>query len=216
MRRVVLTVLGLTLLPSLALAQAGVENCFSCILGIFDDIGVQNPSGTINPFELKEIYLGIVLPPGQDGVTSLELSIAGLPGSAEALVTLEGVEPFSADLGSTINAPPDTSIAGDESSPYGKVYGWSTCLSGTRALVKISIFPFAAVAPNTVYEVKRRYPSTYPPVRSPLIIGCDAPTYTAYRVSAGCYVANPSGGPLPVCTTAVQPATWTGVKQLFR
>ena len=70
---------------------------------------------------------------------------------------------------------------------------------------------------DTVFQVKRKYPTTDPGWHTPAFIRCDNPAYTTVRVTGGCYVLNPSGNPtVGTCQLPVQGNTWTGVKGLFR
>ena len=222
MRRVLLAVLSLLLLPSVAPAQEVIDNCFDCTLGIWDELTLVHAYGTIDLFTPKEIFVGIKLSPGHQGVTLLEFSIAGLPSLSDMFVTVDGVDPIATSDGS-IYAPADTSSVGNPAAADGFVVSWASCLGGNRALLRLSILALTPVPVNTVFTVKRRYPSTYleldgvtPRVRTPLFVGCNAPVFTPVRVTGGCYVANPDTNPVPGCQTAVTEESWTQVKGLFR
>jgi hypothetical protein len=80
---------------------------------------------------------------------------------------------------------------------------WPHCVSGTRALFRIRVFSFGAVR-DAVLQL-----------RNAEIGSCANPLGERWRVFSGCYVLNPSGRPAG-CAVAVEPATWSATKALFK
>lgn len=213
-RRARLALLILMMAPTSALAQIG--NCPDCILGLYDDTSFASNFGVSAPFVAKDIYLSIDLAAPETGVTGIEFSVAGITGSPLLVIGVTPLIPAPVVLGS-LAAPADTSATSVGTG--GMNIAWPTCLAGDRALVKVTLFHPVPVV-NQVLRVMHRFPTTnilYN--KRPVLVRCDAPTFTAVRINGGCYVLNPNGDPgtpCPIGPVAVEGRTWTGVKQLFR
>jgi hypothetical protein len=62
------------LLPTLAVAQ----DCYDCILGVFDDPALTSTKGTIVKFEPKDVYIGLKISGDVEDVAGVEFSVTGL------------------------------------------------------------------------------------------------------------------------------------------
>ena len=203
------------LLLSLEAAAWAEDACPSCVIGVYDDslswsekcnIGYWDVSPT-NLF--KEIFISIDFDPasGLNGLTGIEISISGLP---------SGPIPPADEW-----FPAPASISGLDIQS-GKVITWDNCLPGNRILGKITLVSVAPVGSDRVIRVQPSNPS-FP---FPLLKQCDAPIYTQTAVTGGCYVLNPSFPPRcffiggcfipPPCCQAVEPETWSRIKNLYR
>ena len=193
-----------------------VFDCFDCVLGLWDDLGMTKTYGRVSPGETKEIYLGIHYGSGYTGLTGIEFSVAGIrPTDGFVVVGVDGVDPEFFRIGNTILAPVDTSATSVGTG--GLNFAWSHCLAGDQPLVRITLLCTAQVE-NQVIEVKRKYPTSNRAWRTPILTLCDDPYFHAVRLTAGCYVMNWNGDPIPCLDIPVgtAPSTWTGVKALFR
>jgi len=214
MRQLAIAFWIVALVPGLTLAQG---DCFDCVLGLWEDPALTVDRGTIQPNELKDIYLGIKLDGTADKLVGVEFSVAGL--SLSDGLILVGAVPLGprALVWGTVPAPADTSVR--STGDGGVTVAWSSCLSGTQALMKLTVFTTSPVV-DKVLVVKRSYPPTDPGLGTPLMFSCDPPVYTARRVTGGCYVLNWSGSPVPCVNShsvmAVQNETWGAVKTMFR
>ena len=202
------------LFPATAAAQ--IVDCPNCILGLFDDTSLTSNFGVSVPLVAKDIYVSIDLSGAENQLTGIEFSIAGLTGTPLFVVGVTPIVPTSVVIGS-IPAPADTSAT--TVGIGGIIMAWATCLTGDRALVKVSLLHTVPVS-NLAFRVMHRFPTSNGNYnRHPVLVRCDAPTFTAVRINGGCYVLNPSGDPstpCPIGTVAVTSRTWTGVKQLFQ
>ncbi len=178
-----------------------VENCFGCVLGIWDDAALTSQTGTMAAFTAKDIYLGIKYAGAFDGLTGIELSISGIRQTEDGILvtSVTPLVPASVVLGGPI-APADTSATSSETG--GMNIAWASCLTGDQALVKITLLTFSTIT-NKVLEVKHKYPPSNPEWHTPIFVQCDAPTYTATRVTGGCFGLNFTGT-LP-CAAVNQP-----------
>jgi hypothetical protein len=212
MKKLVLMVLGLLVLPSFAFA---VEDCYTCVLGLFDEEQLVHNTGTIaaDPGSQKDIYLGIKFTEPQTGLTGIEFSVFGIEQSGLLLLSSDALIPEALRIGA-ISAPTDTSAA--TTLDGGSSINWASCLGGTQALLRISLLALGPVTSDTVFEVKRKYPTTDPTWHTPAFFKCDGPNFTTVRVTGSCYVLNPSGSAVPGCSVAVAPQSWTHIKGLFR
>lgn len=212
MRKILLMLSCLLLLPALALAQ---DNCNDCLLGLFDEIGMVNNFGAMGAGTPKDIYVGLRLGAAESGITGIEFSIAGIRQAEDGILVLavEPVVPTTIVIG-TAPAPADTTTS--STGTGGLNIAWSSCVTGSQALVKISLLSFAPVT-NKVFRVKRKYPPGNPAFAAPLIVRCDAPNFTKAKVPGGCYIAGYTGTPLPACPpVGVDEQTWSNIKGLFR
>jgi hypothetical protein len=223
MKRALLTVALLLALPAVVAAQT-VTSCPGCVLGVYDssdtrqNYGYWDASGN-NAF--KELFISIDFDPGSglSGLTGIELSISGLPSGALP-PSDEWFPSPAAVLGSDIRTPADTTGTAEG----GKNIAWDNCLADNRNLGKITMISVAPVGTDRVIRILHRFPPQNPEFPHLLFNQCDAPAYTKTAVTGGCYVLNPTpanpcgqtiGGCLIRCT-AVEPATWSGIKRLYR
>jgi hypothetical protein len=209
MRKVLLAILGLTVLPSLALAQ---ESCFTCILGIYADLNMTQVTGLLPTGTPTDVFLGIKLDPNTaySGITGVEFSVAGIGGN----VILAGTDPVTPAT-ITVGSPPAPADTTEGSSGTGGMnVSWPSCLAGSQALVKLTLLAISPVT-DKVLQVKHKYPVSNPTWKTPIVTLCDAPAYTVVRVTEACFVANPSSAP-PACAIGVQEASWSGIKALYK
>ncbi len=219
MRKMLLVSTGLLLLlPVLALAQAP-RDCPTCLLGLFDDTALNKNCGTITAFTAKDIYLGAILTGTETGLTGLEFSLANMRQTEDGILVtaVEGITEFPPNifLGS-VQAPADTSAT--SAGTGGANVNWPACVQGTKLpLLKISILTFNALT-DKQFTVMHKFAPSNPAygLGGPIIIACDAPTYTPIRVTGGYYIANPSANPPAVCFITVNSETWGAVKQMYR
>lgn len=195
---------------------AWAQDCYDCVLGIWDDPAMTSDHGTIEPLVPKELYVGLELADDIDDVSGVEFSIAGLDQDGLFLLGAIPLGPRALVFG-TVPAPRDTTE--DSTEIGGASAAWSECRPNGEALLKLVVFALEEIS-DRVLVVKRSYPPTNPSWHTPLLVRCDPPLYSVARVSGGCYVLNPTGAPAPCpqahAVVAVQPETWSGVKQLFR
>ncbi len=79
---------------------------------------------------------------------------------------------------------------------------WPQCIRGSRLLFRVRLFAFTSRR-DAVLQL-----------RDAAGAGCDAVRGDTWLLSAGCYVANPTGQ--TGCAMGVQAATWAGMKELFK
>ena len=178
--RVSTTLVALLFLAAPARAQ--VENCFDCVLGLYDDLDLTSCSGTIESGVAKDIYLGIRYDPasGFDRLGGIEFSISGLD-SGILLADWTQIPP-TVVIDGFPGAPADTSAASTEEG--GMLIYWPQCLSGSRAIARFTLLAIDSIV-DRVLQVKRKYPTSNPLWHTPVFTRCDAPTYTAVRVTGG-------------------------------
>ena len=213
------TALALTLASLLAASRAGaVDNCFDCLIGIYDDPALTQSKGTITVGVPKEIYVGAHLASGETGLAGIELSIAGLNKGGLLVIGTEPLGPRALVWGNTIAAPADTSAT--STGDGGVSAAWSQVRQSGDALLKVTILATQAVEDHLLL-VTRSYPTTNPAWRTPVFVRNDTPTFTAVRAGGGCYALNVTGGLLADCAsisrvTDVSAKTWSGLKQLYQ
>lgn len=199
------------LVPAAALA----EDCFDCVLGIWNDEALTVTRGTITPGEPKEVFVGVKLREGIESIAGVEFSIAGL---ADEDLLLIGAVPLGprALVWGLVPSPPDTTAITTQQG--GLTVAYSVCVPSHQALMKLTLYTTHDLT-DKVLRVKRSYPSTNSNFNTPLFMACDAPNYTMTRLSGGCFVLNPSGQ-IVDCSdnqaVAVVSETWGGVKNLYR
>jgi hypothetical protein len=214
MRRFVLAV-GLACAVGWLPAASHAEDCFECVVGIWDDEALTSSQGTILAGEPKDVFVGVKLHEGVPSISGVEFSIAGL--ADESLVLL-GAIPLGprALVWGLAPAPRDTS---DMSTGIGGVtVAFSECVPSNQAILKLTLYTTQDLT-DKILQVKRSYPSTNPNFHSPVFMACDPPFFTMTRMSGGCFILNPSGNVqdcLHPQVVAVQDETWGGVKNLFR
>lgn len=168
-------------------SPAAIDDCFSCVLGLYDNAGLTSTVGSMPTGVPKDVYLGVNFSGGFGGLSGIEFSIAGLEGLL--VIGVEPLVPAAVTLGSP-PAPADTSST--STGIGGMNVAWATCLSGNQALVKISLLAFSPPS-NKILQVKHKFPPSNPAWQTPVFTQCDGPTFTATRLSAGCYGINMTG-----------------------
>ena len=98
----------------------------------------------------------------------------------------------------------------------GCVIGFPTCTSGVGPqnavlLYTILCLPFGPVSPRVLSVEPPTLPCNDCWTPGPVATLCDAPVFTKLSVSGGQAMLNNGS-----CTVTVRPATWGGVKSLFR
>jgi len=198
-------------------AQQGVpQDCFGCVLGIWDEQGLISTHGMIEPNVPKDVFLGIKFADPFSALLGVEFSIAGMRFEENGIVVLDVQEliPAPGQLGD-LRAPADTSRT--STGRGGLTLAYSQPVFFDAALLKITILSLGPVS-NHVLQVKRHYPTTNPAWNTAVFIRPDIPYYTAVRISVGCYDLNWDGQQGTGCqgTTGLQEATWTRVKRLYQ
>lgn len=195
---------------------ASGQDCFDCLLGIYDDPALSVNRGTIVPGEPKDIYVGVKLRESDTELAGIEFSIAGLDDGDVYLLGAVPLGPRALVFG-TVPAPRDTTEDSEEVG--GATVAWTTCPSSRQALLKLTIYAYRPVS-DKILVVKRSYPTTNPAWASPIIVRCAPPAYPIARVSGGCYLLNWSGNIARDCMSAmavsVNQETWSAVKQIYR
>jgi hypothetical protein len=195
--------------------------CFDCVIGLYDNAARTAVIGTSTPSMVKSIYLGIDYAPGVTGLAGMEFSIAGMRSVEDGifLITIDWVVPPTAVLGPGLIAPADTSAT--STGVGGQTIAWMQCQVGSRTLARLDFVHFTPLV-NKVFQIKRKYPQSNPTFYrgSPIIVLCDPPSFTAVRVSGGCYILNWDGDPnVLACIdapVAVEQRAWSSVKALYR
>ena len=211
--------LALALASVLVASGAGaVENCFGCLLGIYDDPALTQTKGTIEIGVPKEFYVGMHLASGENGLTGIELSIAGLNKDGLLVVGTEPLGPRALVWGNTIAAPTDTSAT--STGDGGVTAAWSLPRRSGDALLKVTLVATQSIEDHLLL-VKRSYPTSNSWWQTPVFTRDDSPYFTAVRATGGCYALNVTGGLLADCltisgVTGVSARTWSGVKQLYQ
>jgi hypothetical protein len=210
---IVFLILAAWCIPALAL-----NDDFDITIGLWDDVYLKTSTGTATAMVPKTLWLGVKSPRGLQTFTGLEFSISGVREAEDGVMFL-CLAPLDEDglLIGTPVAPADTT---DTSTGTGGMnLAWASCKVGNRAVLKIIILTTGEVS-NKVFQVKRRYPTSNPSWKTPVLVQCDSPAYSITRVTGGCYVLNWNGDLRVPCTgvpvTAIESATWAGVKELFR
>lgn len=210
--------------PSFALAQGPSTDCPGCVLGIFDDQSLTQNFGFWDPATgspLKTVWVGILYPSDSElgHVQGIELSVDGILDSAFG-------GPTVTVLDQPVTTPPHSDIRtpDDETNGTGGIsVGWTHCIVGSRALIKIDMLSLSPVPNDIVLTVRRKFPPSNPMATSPLLSQCNTPIFTSTTVTGGCYVINPTVEPGEVvggCTlaepTSVKSRPWSTIKRLYR
>jgi hypothetical protein len=196
-------------LALLGMARQGwaTDNCFECVLGIWDDPALASNLGEIVPGQPKDVYIGIKFAGGFDRLVGIAFSVA-LPSG----VHVTSVWPIVGDVIWTcdaIDAPADTSL--DSHMVGGCAITWGSCRVGDQALLRVTLLATGDIT-NGLLRVKRQYPSSPPDVRTPAFVQCDDPQFTITRLTGGYYILNWNGDP----TVRVDGTAWSTVKCLYR
>ena len=107
-------------------ATATTFYCPDCHLGVYDDAQMTRNTGTIFPFQVKSIYLGIRMPAGV-GITSLSFSASYPDGFLvmDYYSYVDGATIYPGDSGVTVQ--------------------WSECLRGSQLLFRARLMTFGLV-----------------------------------------------------------------------
>ena len=180
------------------------QDCPGCIIGLYDDSLMTRTAGTITGV-VKDVYVGLVFPPGADArFTGVEFSIAGLDSLRAAFV------PFGSP----------SVVLGTPAAParWDSVYGlgglniaWSSCKTGTTLLGKVILSPRDTwPSSGAALQVSRRYPPGNPTVPYPLISRCDQPIFSLVRMNGGAYALGIPG--IPLCELSAASTDFGGVR----
>jgi len=213
-------------MPSLVAAQ-GTASCPGCEIGIYNDARLCRNFGTFGDFAIfaDTLYLGVKYDPSSsfDALTGIEFSVHGMPTQGLPLG-------WTVRDGGTAVGPPTPAAPADTTTGTG---GWNVvwpeCQPGNRVVVQISMVSFDPFPNNTVIRILHRFPPLDRTFPYPLFTQCDVPYFTKTSVRGGCFVLNPDpalrpgdsvGNPpcllVDRCFIAVDSATWSGVKALYR
>jgi hypothetical protein len=224
MKSLLFVVLALLAVPALGQQPPPwIHDCAGCVLGLYDQPEMLTNYGTVTPLVPKDLYIGFKPGPEFPGLTGIEFSVSGLRQAEDGILVtaVEGITspPPTIILGS-LPAPADTAATSVQTG--GMNIAWAYCITGPRGLGKFTILTFSPLS-NKVFRVMHRFPTTNPwyGLTKPVAIGCDAPTYSAWRVLGGCYIANWDGTTPVNCQltdipVAATPATWGSVKGMYR
>jgi len=197
-------------------------------LGVYGDLAGTQCCITAAPFTPSNAYLISTLAGlTADGVTGAEFRVEIYPAPTGAYIIQWTPNPsLAVSLGSPVD---DTPL--DPNDPKGCNLAFATCQPvtpgerinwGTLGFVALSATP-----PEIALRIRQKTPPSNPTLKAPLFVLCDAPTYTAVVMTL---TQDDLGGEEPVAFTAyvnkngctecgpvaVTPATWSGVKGLFR
>jgi hypothetical protein len=226
----------LTLIATAALV-AGLVSASSAqyphngYLGIYGDAAGTQCCITAPAFASTTVYLISTLADSTaNGVTGVEFRIEVSPAPTGSYFLTWNANPgLAVSLGSPLDDTP-----GDPNDAKGCNLAFAACQPttpgeritwGTFSLLNIVAPP--GTAPALTLKVKQKTPVSNPNRKCPLFVLCDAPVYTAVNMTL---TQDALGGEEPVAFTAyintpgcsacgpvaVAPATWSGVKELFR
>jgi hypothetical protein len=147
-----------------ARAEPVAETCTSCFLGVYDDTSMSRTTGTISPFEIKSVYLGIQLGEDVTGLETLTFDATYPDG-----FTVLDVTPYVP--GGDINTIGSTSVRVE----------WPRCIEGSRLLFRVRLLSLRSVQ-NTAVQL-----------RNAVLQTCSASGSRTVQIPAGCYVLNPRG-----------------------
>lgn len=195
---------------------AAVEDCPTCVLGIWDNDHLTRNYGYSTPGTVKFIYVGLRAPDTAHLFRNLEFSIAGLrPEDGILVVGISCNQGAIPTCIGTAASPADTSAT--STGTGGLVTSWFDCFGDGQPLILIG-FVHVDPAPDHVLQVKRRYPPSNPAWRTPALFSCGEPPVVV-RATGGCYVLNPTPGRSTACVLENVPVavpTWSRVKNLYR
>ena len=217
MKKVLLSLLALCVIPTVALSQA---DCPNCEMGIYDSTDMVQNFGIFDG-ATKDIHLGLKFDEAvATGLGGVEFSVLGMAPFFTSFTPSAGANITLGD----VNAPPDLMDA----TGGGLNVAWPTCQSavnGQFVFGKVTLIALGgpgSVGDDIVLTVERKYPSTNPTAQFALFNQCDFPTFTATSVTTQCYVINPTlppGSTIGGCLltgTAVDDTDWSTVKALFK
>jgi len=215
MKKVLLSLLALCVVPTIALAV----DCPNCEMGIYDSPAMVQNWGVFSGAQ-KTIHLGVKFDPAvATGLAGVEFSVLGM---TPTFLTI-----FTASAGANVvlgdvNAPADL----QDATGGGLNVSWPTCQSavnGQFVFGTVNLIALGAVPDDVVLTVHRKYPSTNAGIQFALFNQCDAPFYTATgNLKNGCFVINPTlppGSIIGGCElsgTSVEHKGWSALKALYR
>jgi len=174
-------------------------------LGVFFDREGTMCSGTIRPGQPGTIYILAKSAPGTEIISGAEFRFAGLPASWTVFPV---PNPRCLSLGNPFGAGVNiaaTNLDGTACSP-----AWSTYLMYTVLVIA------GEDEDDVRFELVNREPPTNPAFRCPLVTDCTY-AFEAHCVETSpCFVNTTAPAPCAVTPTAVEQATWTKVRTLFR
>ena len=213
MRKVLLSLLVLCVVPTVAMSQ---EDCPDCLMGIYDTDQMVENFGIFDA-ATKEVFIGMKFDPIYAGLAGVEFSIYGLDPFFFTFTPAAGTTVVLGD----IKAPLDR----EDTTGGGMNMAWATCqesINGQFVFGKITLIALGAAPDDTVLWVEKKYPSSNPTIPQALFNKCDGPVFTAVTPATGCYVINPTVNPgefvdgCQLVGTAVESAPWSEIKQLYR
>jgi len=154
-------------------AQTAPQTCAGCFLGVYDDAAMSRISGTISPFQIKSVYLGIQFGDAVTGLEKLSFEATYPPG-----FTVLEVTPYVA--GANIVTTGSRSVRVE----------WPRCVQGSRLLFRVRLLSTRSVQNAAVQ------------IRGATLQTCTAAGASTVGIPAGCYVLNPRG-PSPCTTGIV-------------
>ena len=202
MRRIAVRVLLTVVVPcTLAILARPTLALTDRTIGVyFDAEGVQC-NGTIVPGTPGIIYVLARLDAGAPGIHGFEFRFTGIP-----------------ETWSIYPVPnPDMLVLGD---PFGNGAGGGlmTCQRPATGIVKLYtvVVLASAEATNVRFDIKSQAIPSNPGFRCPLVINCDAPIYSMTCVEGVPCTVNPSQPRPCAYPTAIEPASWSTMKQFYR
>jgi hypothetical protein len=218
MKKVLLSLLALCLVPALAVAQS--EDCPGCEIGLYDTVDMIDNFGRFDELQ-KQVFLGVKFDTQlHTGLTGIEFSVLGL----DPFFFTFAAHPSATVVLGDIAAPVDLS---DETGG-GMNMAFGSCQESTNGnfmfgtITMIALTGPGTIGDDFVLSILKKYPSTNPGNVFALFTKCDAPTFTAVSTMTGCYVINPTVGPGGViggCElkgVAVEESNWSEIKSLYR
>jgi hypothetical protein len=186
----VIATLALTL--ALAVGSASAQS-----IGVYFDPAGGTCNLTIGAFQPFNMYINANLGGATSGgITGAEFRVSNFPSG------WFGTPTPNASFGTVIGNP----LAGGCNIAAG------SCQPGAGGVVNlfsVSGFATSVVGPTYMQVLPHSTPSN-PNFVCPLMVLCDGPVFTKVCVSGGVAIINGPG-----CTVAVEPKSWTGVKNLY-
>lgn len=188
---------ALTLALALAVLVLGSAGASSQTIGVFFDVGANSCSGIVAPFSLSTLYV-LALPagPAAGGITGAAFRIDGAPAGWFYTQNYPGV----CDL--TCPAP----LVEDA------WFAFPTCQTASIVpLMSINVLATGSLQ-DVVLTTRRNDAPNVWALDCPVLVLCDAPTYTGVCASGNVAVINPVQ---ETCTLDLAPSTWSKVKSLY-
>jgi hypothetical protein len=181
------------ILISLLLALAGAQAVWGASIGLFADPDCSSCNLTIPPGETRTLYIKVLA--GSLTWQGAEFRITGLPEGWTAI--------------STPN-PAANLVLGD---PFGNRanIAFDEVFTGDCTLLYTTEITATSTEDNVVLQVAAGDPPSSHENDFPLLVPGDVPCYCVYRADPGVLFINS----VTECTVAIQPSTWSRVKQLY-